>query len=262
MNKGWIDSHAHLVSESLYDNFDEYVQNAIDNNITTINIICGNLDEVKKALAKVENNPMFHLSIGVHPTSVQDVSTDEMEEMMTYLNHPQVIAVGEVGIDYYWDDSTKELQHQRLIEQIRIANEADLPIIVHLRNNPDNSDAVDDLIHILQKHEVNKRGVIHCYTDTVENAKVFLDMGYYLGFGGIMTFKNGGNVRDALAVTPINRILSETDSPYLAPVPKRGKMNQPAYVMYVGKALNDVFGKNMIDQLQDNYSRLFNKVQK
>lgn len=260
MNKGWIDSHAHLVSESLYENFDEYVQSAIDHDVNTINIICGTLDEVEKAIAKVENNPMFHLSIGVHPTSVSDISKEEMEAMMTYLSHPQVIAVGEVGIDYYWDDSTKALQHQRLIEQIRIANEANLPIIVHLRNNPENDDAVQDLIRILKENEVFQRGVIHCYTDTVENAKIFLDMGYYLGYGGIMTFKNGGNVRDALAVTPIHRVLSETDSPYLAPVPKRGKQNQPAYVMYVGKALNDFFGKDMMEQLQENYVSLFPKA--
>lgn len=262
MGFGWIDSHAHVATEKYFENFNAMKQEALEHGIEKINIICGDLKELEYALQNCEGDPMFDISLGVHPMEVQDISQEDFDTMLTYYEHPQVVCVGEIGLDYYWDKTHKDLQIERLIQQIERANACELPIAVHIRNEKEGSGAVEDVLDIIAKHPVNQKGVIHCYSDTVENAKIFLDMGFYLGYGGIVTFKNGQNVRDALAVTPIDRVLSETDSPFLAPVPKRGKSNQPAYVAYVGKALNNHFGKDMREQLHQNYHRLYKKSQK
>ncbi|QIK69045.1 TatD family hydrolase [Erysipelothrix sp. HDW6C] len=259
MNYHWIDSHAHIASEGLFENFDTIVANAKEHGVTKINIICGTPTEVENALSKVNGDAMFDLSIGVHPTEIRELTETDIKALEHFYTHPQVVCVGEIGLDYYWDDSYKNLQEAMFIHQIELANAFDLPIAVHLRNEKDGDSAVKDALRILKEHPVNKRGVIHCYTDTVENAKQFLDMGYYLGFGGITTFKNGQNVRDVLEIMPIDRILIETDSPFLAPVPMRGKRNEPAYVSYVGKHMNNHFGKDMREQLAQNYQQLFIK---
>lgn len=253
----WIDSHAHIMSEGLYENFDQLVENAIRNKVEKILIICGNMIEIKRALNKVENNPMFDLAVGVHPGDVQDIEEVEYNEMMMYLDHPQVVAVGEIGLDYYWSTEHKDLQVKRFKEQIDLANQHELPIIVHLRASKE--DVLDTIIN----NPVKKHGVIHCFTEEVEDMKKFLDQGFYIGFGGILTFKNGQNVRDSLLACPLDRILSETDSPYLAPAPKRGKQNEPAYVMHsiykMGQEL-ELNHSKLSDQLKSNYKRLFERT--
>lgn len=256
MKPYWIDSHAHIVSDGLIEDFDEIVENAINNNVKKICIICGSLKQVKEALNRVEGNPMFDLAIGIHPTTVHERDEEEFEAMMTYLDHPQVVAVGEIGLDYYWDVSHKELQIEMFKKQIEIANKHKLPVIIHMRNS------WEDIYTILESNKVNEVGVIHCFSEGPEEARKFLDLGYYLGFGGILTFKNGDNVREVLEMTPIDRILSETDSPYLAPVPKRGKRNEPSFVMYVGEKigeLNKTVPEDVMKQIIENYKSLFKK---
>lgn len=258
-NPYWIDSHAHLASDELFENFDSLIENARAMNVRKINIICGTLHDIERMLPKIENNPMFDISLGVHPMEVQDVSQEELQAMRAYYSHPSVVCVGEIGLDYYWDDQYKDLQKLMLKNHIALANEFDLPIAIHLRDKKDATQAVDDLIAILQAHDVKRKGVIHCYSDTVDNAKIFLNMGYYLGIGGVVTFKNGDNVRDVIAIAPLDRLVSETDSPFLAPVPMRGKRNQPAYVSYVGAYLNNLYGQDTQQQLMENYYTLYHK---
>ena len=258
-NPYWIDSHAHLASDELFENFDSLVENARAMNVGKINIICGTLHDIERLLPKIGADTMFDVSLGVHPMEVQDVSQEELQAMRAYYTHPSVVCVGEIGLDYYWDDHYKELQKLMLKNHISLANEFDLPIAIHLRDKKDSTQAVDDLIAILQDNEVKRKGVIHCYSDTVENAKIFLNMGYYLGIGGVVTFKNGDNVRDVVAITPLTRLITETDSPFLAPVPMRGKRNQPAFVSYVGASLNNLYGHDTQHQLMDNYYTLYQK---
>lgn len=262
MKKYWIDSHAHLASDELFPQFDALVENAKAAEVGKINIICGNLKELKRILPLIEGNPMFDLSVGIHPMGVQDSNEEEIFEMQSYYTHPQVVCVGEIGLDYYWDETYRDLQHVILKKHIAFANHYKLPVAIHLRDKSGSTDAVDDLIQILKDNPVQEHGVIHCYSDTVENALIFLDMGFYLGFGGVMTFKNGDNVRDVLEITPEDRILTETDSPYLAPVPMRGKRNQPAFVSYVGKFINNHRGKDSQELLMDNYYNLFKKAKR
>ena len=252
----WIDTHAHIVSDELFERFDEVIENAIKHDVDKIVVICGSMAEVERALSVCEGNDMFDLAIGVHPTSTKEVSIIEQEAMFKYLEHPQVKFVGEIGLDYYWDDSYKDLQIERLVQQINIANEFDLPIIIHIRSSS------DDVFDVLRKHTVNRKGIVHCFTEDVESAKRFVDLGYYVGVGGIITFKNGDNIRDLVHNLPFDKILSETDSPYLAPVPKRGKRNESAYVSYVGEYIARLKGMSIVDtqkQLRKNYDRLIKK---
>lgn len=252
----WIDSHAHIMSDRLYEDFDQIVEKAKENKVEKILIICGSMLEIHRALEKTENNPMFDLAIGVHPSDVDEISEKEFLEMMTYIEHPQVVAVGEIGLDYYWSIDYKKLQIKRFKEQIKIANDHDLPIIVHLRASK------EDILQILTENTVKKGGVIHCFTEEVEDMRNFLELGFHIGFGGIITFKNGQNVRDALLECPMDRILSETDAPYLAPVPKRGKKNEPAYVMYSAQEIANLLKveeKDLAKQLSNNYKNLFER---
>lgn len=256
MKNIWIDTHAHILSDGLYDDFDHIIQNAKDHGVEKICIICGSLLEIERFMEVCADDEMFDLAIGVHPGSVKDISEAEFTQMMSYLTHPQVKFVGEIGLDYYWDESFNDIQKQFFIKQIELANEHDLPITIHMR------ESTDDVYEILKKHPVNKKGIAHCFTEDVASAQRFIDLGFYVGVGGIVTFKNGQNIRDLVLNLPFDKILSETDSPYLAPVPKRGKRNEPAYVSYVGEAiaeLKDVSKETAQKQLFDNYLTLTNK---
>lgn len=258
MKEFWIDSHAHMVSEGLIEDFNELIENAKQSNVGKILIICGSLEQVHSALERVENNPMFDLAVGIHPTTVSERSEEEFLSMMEYLDHPQVVALGEIGLDYYWDETYKEEQKLIFKRQIELANQHKLPIITHMRNS------WEDIYEILKEFPVQETGVIHCFSEGPEEAEKFLALGYYLGFGGILTFKNGDNVRQVLEVTPKDKILTETDSPYLAPVPKRGKRNEPSFVSYVGKKVGELTKTTplvLMKQLQENYYRLFKKSQ-
>lgn len=243
-----IDSHAHVVSDALYPNIHELVGE------TRVNVMCGSLQEVERGLMLGDQ---YNISIGVHPTSVADVSKDEFEAMMSYTNHSKVIAVGEIGLDYYWETETKEMQISMFKKQIEIANRFKLPIVVHVR------ESIEDVYNILLTHEVHAKGVIHCFTYDAEWAKKFVALGYYIGVGGIVTFKNGQNVRDIVEAVPLERLLLETDSPYLAPVPMRGKENRPSYVTYVYQAVCDLRSLEM-DALKilmsENYKMCFRKA--
>lgn len=255
----WIDSHCHMVSEGMLEFFEELKQRSIENNVKKVLIICGSLDQIETAIELTENDSMFDLAVGVHPTTVEERSAEEFEAMMKYLDHPKVVAMGEIGLDYYWDETYKELQKEMFIKQIHLANKHQLPTIVHLRSS------YEDIFSTLSTHPVDKKGVIHCFSEGTEEAQNFLNLGYYLGFGGILTFKNGENVREVLEITPENRVLTETDAPYLAPVPKRGKKNEPSFVMYVGEKLIELQKRQKLqiqESIIDNYYRLFQKSSK
>lgn len=255
----WIDSHCHMVSEGMLEFFEELKERSLENNVRKVLIICGSLKQIEIAIELTQDDNMFDLAVGVHPTTVEDRSEEEFLSMMKYLDHPKVVALGEIGLDYYWDETYKSLQMEYFIKQIQFANEKSLPIIVHLRSS------AEDTMTTLKKYPVDNKGVIHCFSEGVSEAMTFLDMGYHLGFGGILTFKNGENVREVLDITPLNRVLTETDSPYLAPVPKRGKKNEPSFVMYVGEKILELkkSRKALIQkQVNENYYNLFNKSTK
>lgn len=250
---GWIDSHAHLVSEPLLEKFETLKKNAVEHGVEKVCIICGNLKEIETALERIESDPFFDIAIGVHPGSVQDIDEEEFEKMMQYLDSPRVKFVGEIGLDYYWDTTYADLQMTYFKRQIALANKKQLPITVHMRN------ATEAVYEALRSNPVDKKGIIHCFTESVAYAEKFSKLGYTLGVGGVVTFKNGQNVRDILNAVPLSQIITETDSPYLTPVPYRGKENQPAYVSYVGKCIAaelEMDEEKLQKILWDNYTNI------
>lgn len=256
LKPGWLDSHAHLVSDELFENFEVIRENAIESGIDKICIICGSLDEFNRAIRVIGDDDLFDLALGIHPSSVNETSESDLDALMSHLDHPKVGFVGEIGLDFYWDQSFNERQKHFFIKQIEYANRYQKPIIIHMRNS---SDAVYE---ILNANPVVMKGIAHCFTESITSAKRFVDLGYLIGVGGIVTFKNGQNIRDMVDFFDLSVLLTETDSPYLAPHPNRGKRNEPAYVSYVGATIAQI--KNLSEedvkkQIRSNYENLIKR---
>ena len=206
-----------------------------------------------KALELSKKYDFIYLSVGLHPSEVKKEEDKELIWLKDILNNEKVISIGEIGLDYYWDKTFKEEQKHYFKKQIELAKEYNLPIIVHCR------DAVQDCFDILK--DSNVKGVMHCYSGSLEMAKEFIKRGYYLGIGGVVTFKNAVEIKRVVEEIDINFLLSETDSPYLTPVPFRGKLNQPAYTKYVVEEIAKIKNlpmEKVEETLEENTKRLFN----
>lgn len=212
------------------------------------------LEDLPRVLALAEAWPMLLASVGVHPeaTAVQEPSIVELVDLA---RHPRVIAIGETGLDYYWHKDAPEWQRERFRTHIRAAREAAKPLVVHTR------DAAADTLRLMKEEEAGEAGgVMHCFTENWEVAEAALDQGFYISMSGIVTFKNAHTVRDVARRVPLDRLLVETDSPYLAPVPYRGKTNQPGYVKHVAEEVARLRGldyQEVVDATTDNFFRLF-----
>ncbi len=197
------------------------------------------------------------MSAGIHPSYMED---QDFETLNKQANDEQVVAIGETGLDYFYctDEAVKKTQRESFAKHINLSATLQKPLIVHTR------DAREDTIAILQsEHAERGRGVMHCFTETLEMAKSALDLGFYISFSGIITFKNAQEIRDVCQYVPMDRILIETDSPYLAPVPYRGKMNRPCWVQYVAQQVADVKDlttEEVAKQTSDNFYHLFQKA--
>lgn len=214
----------------------------------------------KKAIRLAEDNDFIYAAVGWHPEEIGNVNSDEIaDQLRPLLSQPKVVAVGEIGLDYYWEENApKEIQLKGLLAQIEIAKEFNLPVIIHDR------DAHGDMLDLVQS-EVGKglRGVFHCYSGSTEMAKELLKRGFYLGFGGTSTFKNSKNIREVLKMVPLDRILFETDAPYMAPTPMRGKRNEPNFTEYTARNAADFLGvdfEELINASTENVKRLFTKI--
>lgn len=183
---------------------------------------------------------MLAFTVGVHPHDVKEMKAGDAETLEQLLHHPQAVAVGEVGLDYYYEHSPRDLQREKLKEFINLARKHDLPLVIHDRGSGDEC-------YALLKAEGNgtPKGVTHCFTGTEDLAKKYLDLGFYLSFTGIITFKKADEVREIVRFVPLDRLMVETDSPFLSPVPYRGKRNEPAYVLEVAKAIADIKGLSL-----------------
>lgn len=256
MKIGWLDSHAHLVIDELFEDFEVLRENAIKSGIDKICIICSSLNEFDRAISVIGNDDLFDLALGIHPSSANKISEAELDALMMNLNHPRVGFVGEIGLDFYWDQSFNEQQLHFFIKQIEYANEYHKPIIIHMRSSS------DETYEVLKDHPVAMRGIAHCFTESVDSAQRFVDLGYLLGVGGIVTFKNGQNIKDLVEHFDLSVLLTETDSPYLAPQPNRGKRNEPSYVSYIGSTIAKIKGISEDDvkkQVRTNYESLIKR---
>lgn len=248
-----IDSHAHL--DSLED-LTAVLKRASEAGVERIISISSSLSSSENTLQIARGNGNIYAALGVHPHNAKDATVDVLNTIDPLLDDSNVVAVGESGLDYFYMNSDKEEQIKSLAEHIALGKKHDLPIVIHVR------DADSDLEDVLKNEDVSsKTGVIHCFTGDYEQAKKYLDLGFYISFSGIATFKKSEEIREAAKNVPEDRILIETDSPYLAPVPHRGKPNEPSYVLHVAETIADVRGvplEKLAALTRTNTEKLFN----
>ncbi len=227
----FIDTHCHVFSE-YYDNIDEVVNQCKKNNVNRIIVNGCDINSNKEVLELVNKYDVIYGAIGFHPTELDDFKDEYFEFLENNISNPKIVAIGEIGLDYYYDNTDKDKQKEIFKRQLDIANKYNKPIIVHSRNS------IQDTYNILK--EYNLFGSIHCFSGSVEMAREFIKIGYKLGIGGIITYKNAKNIREVVKNIDLSHILLETDSPYLTPIPYRGKSNSPEYIPLIANTIADI----------------------
>ncbi len=252
-----FDTHAHYNDEQFDADRYELLSSMKDNGVGLIMNACSNIREIPDIIALCEKYPFMYGAVGIHPEDVNTANDGYLDTLAEYAAHPKIRAIGEIGLDYYWTKDTKEQQQRILAEQTDLARSLNLPVIIHDR------EAHGDCMRILAEHKVWEcGGVFHCYSGSAEMVKEItekLDM--YVAFGGSLTFKNAKKVREAAKAVPLSRLLIETDSPYLAPVPHRGKRNCSLYLPLVLQTLSEIYSvpAEEIEAITyENGKRLFN----
>ena len=253
-----IDSHAHLDDEAFNEDRKELIEKIREEGIEYVMNIAASLSSIQSSIALAEQYDFVYTSLGVHPCETQELNEEALTWMRKQLSHPKVKAVGEIGLDYYWNEPQKEVQHKWFRKQLRLAHEANLPIIIHSR------DAAADTYGIMKEEGADGlTGVIHCYSYTRETARNYLNWNYYFGIGGVSTFQNAKKLKEAIEYIPIEYILLETDSPYLAPVPFRGKRNSPLNLSIIAQAVAEIKEMDVEEVIRitgENSKKLYNLV--
>lgn len=253
-----VDSHCHLDFPKLSGNIEQVLALMHDNGVGCAVCIGVTLEDLPRVLALAEAWPAILASVGVHPETTE-VREPTVAELVELARHPRIIAIGETGLDYYWHKDAPEWQRERFRTHIRAARAAAKPLVVHTREA-----AADTLRVMLEEGAGEAGGVMHCFTETWQVAEAALEQGFYLSMSGIVTFRNALTVREVAQRVPLDRLLVETDSPYLAPVPYRGKTNQPAYVKHVAEEIARLRGlsyQEVVDATTANFFRLFPEAQ-
>jgi len=253
----YIDSHCHLDRVDLAPyagDFGAMIQASRDAGVSHMLCVSIDLESYPAMLAAVEDYPDISVSVGVHPCD-QDRRTPSSGELVELARHPHNVAIGETGLDYFRTEGDLDWQRERFRIHIRAAREAGKPLIIHTR------EAREDTLRIMQEEQAREiGGVMHCFTESWEMAEAAMDMGFYISFSGIVTFKNAAELREVAKRVPLERLLIETDSPYLAPVPHRGKPNEPRHVVHVAEAVAQLRGLPVEELARitgENFYRLF-----
>jgi TatD DNase family protein len=256
-----VDSHCHLDMLKDYDSTDNIIARASDANVKYLQTICTRLDNFENILSIAKKYDNVFASVGVHPSEVEEVTP--AKTLIELAKDEKVIGLGETGLDYFYNKDAKhqKIQRESFEQHIVASQENSLPVIIHSR------DAEDDMLGILKdgKNHQEFPGLIHCFTASKEIAVKMLDLGMYISISGIVTFKNAAALQEAAKFIPLDRMLIETDSPYLAPVPKRGKTNEPSYTKYVAEFVAELKGisaNEVANQTTDNFFKLFSKANK
>jgi TatD DNase family protein len=251
-----IDSHCHLDDPQFDNDRETVIKRAQAEGVAQFVTIGCDLVTSQRAVSLAQQHPFIFSSIGVHPHEVKDITPATYDGLRSLAKQPKVVAYGEIGLDYHYNYSPPEIQRQRFREQIALAREFRLPVIIHSRN------AKEDTMAILREEKAGELGgVIHCFTGDLEMAKAALDLGFLLSFSGIVTFPKAIELQKVVQEMPLDRMLVETDSPYLTPHPHRGKRNEPAHVQYVARKIAELKPPLTIEEVADvtreNTKRLF-----
>jgi len=254
-----VDSHCHLDFDELSSDLENVLLRAKAADVRILQTICTKISQFDKVKKIAEEHENIYCSVGVHPNEVENEGVISVETIIKATENPKVIGIGETGLDYYYEHSDKDSQRESFINHIRASQETQLPIIIHTRS------ADEDTVSILKEEMKRKKfpGLIHCFTATQELANECLNIGLYISISGIITFKNAENLRSVVKTIPIERLLVETDAPYLAPMPMRGKPNEPSFVKHTVHYLAELLGKTpeeIAEKTTENFLRLFSKV--
>src|SRR5258705_1409056 len=265
----FVDSHAHLEMEQFAPDREQMLARARETGVETIVAIGsgtghGSLD---CGIALATKYEFIYATIGIHPHEAKLATDADFEELAQLAKRPKVIAWGEIGLDYFYDHSPRDVQKQVFLKQLEMARTAKLPIVIHCRPSDGSENAWQDCLELLREHwaKIRLGGVLHCFTGTWEHAKSALDMGFMISFAGNITFPKAQQIRDVAKEVPSDRVLIETDSPFLAPIPNRGKRNEPAFVKEVARQLGGLRGLSTEEaglQTATNFYRFFSLHEK
>ncbi|NLN41417.1 MAG: TatD family hydrolase [Clostridiales bacterium] len=232
-----FDTHAHLDDKRFDDDRNELIRGLPERGVSRVITPGIDIDSSKKCVQLAEKYDIVYAGVGIHPHEASKVEEDYLDQLRTMAQNKKVVAIGEIGLDYYYDFSPRDIQKKRFIEQIELAAELKLPIIIH------NRDSHEDMLNILREHkDLINGGVMHCFSGSWEMAKIVLELGLYISLAGPVTFKNAKRPVEVAQNIPLDRLLIETDSPYLTPVPLRGKRNDPGHVALVAEKIAEIRG--------------------
>ena len=251
-----FDTHAHYDDDAFDEDRDVLLSGMGEQNVEYIVNVGASMASSERSIKLAEKYPFVYAAVGVHPDEVGELDEEKFEKLRKWTSHEKVKAVGEIGLDYYWDKEKHDLQKHWFMRQMELASEVNLPMIVHSREA-----AKDTLDMVIAAKPLNLSGIIHCYSYSVEQAREYLNMGYYIGIGGVVTFKNAKKLKEVAEYTPLSQIVLETDCPYLAPTPFRGKRNDSSKIAYVAEelaAIKQVPVEEVIRITNENGRRLYN----
>ncbi len=231
----YFNTHTHLNSEQLYENRDLFISRALANNVSYMVVVGYDVESSKKALEIAYEYPFIYAAVGISPNDCKDTSDEDLKIIEQLIQDPRAVALGEIGLDYYWDEAPRDKQKDIFIKQIEMAKRFDKPIVIHAR------DAYEDTYSILK--ETAHRGIMHCYSGSYEMARRYVDLGFSISLAGPVTFKNAKVPKEVATHIGIDHLMIETDCPYLTPHPFRGKLNEPANVVYIAQEVAKL--KNM-----------------
>lgn len=250
-----FDTHVHLNAEQYKEDLEEVINRALNEGVSQMVVVGFDRPTVEKAMELVEKYDFLYASVGWHPVDAIDMKDEDLLWIEELASHPKVVAIGEMGLDYYWDKSPKNIQKEVFRRQIQLAKKVKLPIIIH------NRDATADIVEILKEEGAKEvGGIMHCFSGSPETAKECVEMNFYISLGGPVTFKNAKKPKEVAEAIPLEKLLIETDCPYLAPHPYRGKRNEPSYVKLVAEQIAELKGisfEEVAEATTDNAKKIF-----
>ncbi len=252
-----FDTHAHYDSEQFDMDREELLKSLPEQNVGTVINVGATLEGCRASLELAEKYPYIYAAVGVHPDEVGALNEETFSWLRKAAQEPKVVAVGEIGLDYHWNVEPQEVQKQWFIRQLALARELKLPVNIHSR------DAAQDTMDIMKEHAKGLRGIIHCYSYSKEMAEEYVKMGFHIGIGGVVTFKNSKKLKSVASAIPLERIVLETDCPYMAPTPHRGKRNHSGYIDLTAAeiaALRGITKEEVIAATERNAQELFPKT--
>lgn len=252
-----IDTHGHYDDEKFDADREMLLTNLEARGLKAIVTVGASMQTSENAFALAHQYPAVYAAVGVHPDEVGELNDAALARLEEMCHDPKVVAVGEIGLDYHWDVEPREVQQMWFIRQLDLARKVGLPVNIHSR------DAAEDTFRIMKEHASDLTGIIHCFSGSKELAAEYVKLGYYIGVGGVVTFKNGKKLKSVVEATPLTSIVLETDCPYMAPEPNRGKRNESAYIQYVAEEiarLKDISVEEVLAQTEENAKKVYFKM--